>query len=370
MAVPLLDLRNQHDAMADELRGVFESTLRSGRFILGPVVEKFEADLAAYCSTRHALGVSSGTDALLLAMMAMEIGPGDEVITTPFTFFATAGCIARLGAKPVFVDIDPATFNIDPRLIEKAITPRTKAIMPVHLFGLSAEMRPIMEIASRRGLWVIEDAAQAIGARDGDAVVGSIGDVGCLSFYPSKNLSAMGDAGAVTTTDAALHARMKMLRLHGEETKYHHTYVGGNFRIDALQAGFLGAKLPRLDAWAERRRENAGRYDKLLVGTPLVTPAWNAPGKHHVVNQYTLRVPGGKRDALRQHLVSKQIGCEVYYPVPLHVQKCFAYLGYKAGDFPHSERAAAEVLSVPIYPELTAGQQEEVAGAIREFYQL
>lgn len=368
MAVPLLDLKPQHDAMADDLRGIFESALSSGRFILGPVVEKFEADLAAHCGTRHSLGVSSGTDALLLAMMAMEIGPGDEVITSPFTFFATAGCITRLGARPVFVDIDPASFNIDPRLIERAITPKTKAIMPVHLFGLAADMTPITQLAAARDLWVIEDAAQAIGAKDAGKPVGSIGDVGCLSFYPSKNLSALGDAGAVTTRDDALHARMKMLRLHGEESKYHHTYVGGNFRIDAMQAGFLGVKLPRLDNWAQRRRENAKRYDALLAATPVVTPRWDSPGKHHVMNQYTLRVPQGRRDALRKHLQSKQIGCEVYYPIPLHLQKCFASLGHRQGDFPHAELASTEVLSIPIFPELTDSQQREVASAIVEFF--
>lgn len=368
MAVPLLDLRPQHDAMTAELREVFENALRTGRFILGPVVENLEASLATYCHARHALGVSSGTDALLLAMMAMDIGAGDEVITTPFTFFATAGCIVRLGARPVFVDINPGDFNIDPMLIERAITPRTRAIIPIHLFGLSADMSPIMDIARRRNVRVIEDAAQAIGARDNDRPVGSIGDVGCLSFYPSKNLSALGDAGAVTANDDALNARMKMLRLHGEETKYHHTFVGGNFRIDALQAGFLAAKLPRLDGWAEQRRANAARYDALLAATPLALPGWNAPGKYHVMNQYTVRVPGGQRDALKKHLQSNQIGCEVYYPLPLHLQKCFASVGHKYGDFPHSELAAAEVLSLPIFPELTEAQQQEVAASIRAFY--
>lgn len=369
MAVPLLDLSRQHAALLPQLRDVFDRTITSGRFILGPEVQAFEEKLAAYCGARHALAVSSGTDALLLAMMALGISAGDEVITTPFTFFATAGCVARLGARPVFVDIDPVTFNLDPRLIERAVTPRTKAIIPVHLYGQAAAMGPIMATAKKHGLKVIEDAAQAIGARHQGKPVGAIGDVGCLSFYPSKNLAALGDAGACTTNDTALFERLKTLRVHGETSKYHHAFVGGNFRLDALQASWLSVKLPHLDGWAQGRRANAERYRSLLAGLPLELPRDDtAAGSVHVFNQFTLRVAAGKRDALRKHLAQRAIGHEVYYPLPLHLQECFAYLGRKQGDFPQAEAAAKEVLSLPIFPEMTQVQQDEVAAALREFY--
>jgi len=367
MAVPLLDLGPQHARLMPQLREAFDSIVASGRFILGPHVDQLEQGLSKYCGARHALGVSSGTDALLLAMMAMDIGAGDEVITSPFTFFATAGCIARLGAKPVFVDIDPDSFNIDPDRIEAAITPRTRAIMPVHLFGQTADMAAIMAIARRRNLRVIEDACQAIGAKQGEQRTGVLGDVAAFSFYPTKNLAGMGDSGALTTDDPDLHLRMKMLRLHGEETRYHHTLVGGNFRIDALQAAFLNIKLPHLDSWAEARRANAASYAEKLAGLPVVVPR-QLPGRFHVFNQFTLRVPSGKRDELRKHLTSKSIGSEVYYPVPLHLQKCFASLGHRVGDFPLAERAASEVLSIPIHPDLGPEAQAEVVGVIREFF--
>jgi dTDP-4-amino-4,6-dideoxygalactose transaminase len=367
MPVPLLDLSQQHASLLPAFREVFERTIASGRFILGPEVQAFEARLAEYCGTRHALAVSSGTDALLLSLMALDIKAGDEVITTPFTFFATAGCIARAGATPVFVDIDPATFNLDPSKIAAAVTPRTRAIMPVHLFGQMAAMEPIMKLAHARNLRVIEDAAQAIGAKIDGAMSGSVGDVGCLSFYPSKNLAALGDAGACTTNDDQLYERLRMMRVHGEETKYHHTFIGGNFRLDALQASWLAVKLPHLDGWAAKRRANAQRYNRELAGLPLVLPA-EAAGAHHVFNQFTICVPGGRRDALRKHLHDRAIGAEIYYPVPLHQQACFAYLGKRAGDFPEAERAAGEVLSLPIFPEMTPAQQGEVIAAVREFF--
>lgn len=367
MAVPLLDLSRQHAALLPEFRAVFERTMASGQFILGPEVQAFESKLAACCQTKHALAISSGTDALLLALMALGIKPGDEVVTSPFTFFATAGSIARVGAVPVFVDIDPATFNIDPARIAAAITPRTRAIMPVHLFGQAAAMEPIMAFARERKLAVIEDAAQAIGSMRGGRPAGSIGDVGCLSFYPSKNLAALGDAGACTTNDTGLFERLRMMRVHGEETRYHHAFVGGNFRLDALQASWLAVKLPHLEGWASGRRANAERYRLELSGLPLGLPA-EAAGAHHVFNQFTVRVTGGKRDALKKHLESRAIGAAIYYPVCLHMQECFAYLGKRAGDFPAAERAANEVLSLPIFPEMTPAQQGEVIAAVREFF--
>ncbi len=367
MSVPLIDISRQHSALSEQLRNVFATHLGSGAFILGPAVATFEQQLASHCHSHFALGVSSGTDALVLALMALEISPGDEVITSPFTFFASAGSIARLGAKPVFVDIDPVTFNLDPRKIEAAITGKTKAIMPVHLFGQCADMTAIMAIARKHKLKVIEDAAQAIGARDHDRPAGSIGDVGCLSFYPTKNLSALGDAGACTTNDEALHKRMAMLRVHGESKRYYHDFVGGNFRLDALQAAFLSVKLPRLDSYATHRRVHACRYHELLAKLPITLPQ-AAEGQHHVFNQYTVRIPGGRRDALREHLTQRSIGHQVYYPVPLHLQKCFAYLGHSVGSFPQTELACNEVLSLPIFPEMTTAEQDEVVTALRAFW--
>ena len=367
MTVPLLDLTRQNEPLLPEMRSVFEQVVLSGRYVLGTHVESFEEQLAAWCGAKHAVGVSSGTDALLLSLMAIGVGPGDEVLTSPFTFFATAGCIARVGATPVFVDIDPATFNIDAGLIEAAITSKTKAIIPVHLYGQAADMGPIMQVAQPRGLKVIEDAAQAIGAKDADSVVGSIGDVGCFSFYPTKNLSTLGDAGACITNDSALAQRLAVLRVHGQEARYHHTHVGGNFRIDALHAALLSVKLPHLADWTQARRDNAHRYNEMLMGLPVITPV-QAPGKYHVYNQYTVRVLGGRRDQLCEHLKNQGIGHEVYYPIPLHLQPCFAGLGLGATDFPQAQQACQEVLSLPIYPELTTQEQDMVIVAIRSFF--
>ncbi len=372
MAVPLLDLRLQYEGLRDELEAAVLDVLRSQHFILGPRVEAFERACAGYCGVPHALGVSSGTDALLLALMALGIGPGDEVITSSFSFFATAGCVHRVGARPVFVDIEPGSFNLDPAAIEARITPRTKAILPVHLFGQVAELDPILDLARRRGLFVIEDAAQAIGAELGGRRAGSLGDVGCFSFFPSKNLGGAGDGGLVTTRDPALHERMRRLRNHGAQPKYFHQFVGGNFRLDAIQAAVLAVKLPHLDAWTAARQRNAATYRGLLadlaatgrIGLPV-----EGPWRRHIWNQFTIRFPG-TRDAVAKHLAGLGIGTEVYYPRPLHLQECFAYLGLAAGAQPESERAAAEVLSVPIFPELTEAQLAEVAAGIRSFFAL
>lgn len=367
MAVPLIDLHQQHQDLLPELRETFERVVDSGQFILGPFTETFERALASKCGARHAIGVSSGTDALLLAMMALGIGPEDEVITTPFTFVATAGSIARLGARPVFVDIDPTTYNIEVEEIAGAITARTKAIIPVHLFGLPVDMGPLMDLARRENLHVIEDAAQAVGARDGDTAVGAIGDVGCFSFYPTKNLPAMGDAGAVTTNDDALAEKLRMLRVHGADQGYHFPLIGGNFRIDAMHAAMLSVKLERLDGWIERRRELANRYGRKLESVPVSTP-FEPEALYHVYNNYTIRVRGGQREALRHHLDASGIGNRVYYPIALHRQPAFAYLGYGPGSLPRAETACEQVLSLPLYPEMTDEQQDEVIGAVREFF--
>lgn len=365
MPVPLLDFSGQHAAIANEAQAAFAQILASGGFILGKPVEAFEANLAQYCGSRHAVANSSGTDALILAMMALNIGPGDEVIVPSFTFFATAGCVSRIGAKPVFVDIDPKTFNICPAAIEAAITPRTRAIIPVHLFGQCADMTSIMSLAARHNLLVIEDAAQAIGAKDHDRPAGSIGHVGALSFYPTKNLGAFGDAGACLTQDKDLDQMMRWLRLHGQTDVYRHQYIGGNFRIDAIQAAMLDIKLRHLRQAEDSRRAAASRYNDLLHGLPVVLPL-TAPSQFHVFNQYTLRAP--RRDALCEHLKKRGIGHRIYYPLPLHLQPCFEHLGYLPGRLPESERAAGEVVSIPLYPDLTVQQQEEVASAIRDFY--
>jgi len=377
MPVPLLDLAAHHEPLHKEIMAAIEQVFKSQAFILGPDVTKLEERVAAYCQTRAAIGVTSGTDALLVALMALNVGPGDEVITTPYSFFATAGAVVRLGAKPVLVDIDPRSFNIDPSKIEKAVTSKTKALIPVHLYGQSADMSPIMDIATRRRLAVIEDAAQAIGTeyKDGRRV-GSIGTVGCLSFFPSKNLGALGDGGMVVTNDADLAERIKVLRVHGSKPKYFHKLIGGNFRLDSLQAAVLNVKLNYLDGWTRGRQENAQRYESLFRQSGLLEkgrvrlpePVYRESGhKHyHIYNQFVLRVE--KRDELIAHLKKKEIGAEIYYPVPFHIQECFRYLGYKEGDFPESERAAKETIAIPIYPELTAAQQEEVVDAIRTFY--
>lgn len=365
--VPLLDLRAQYATMRDEIEGAMKRVVESQYFILGPEVEALEREIAEYCGSRHAIGVSSGTDALLIALMALGVGPGDEVVTTPFTFFATAGTVARLGARTVFVDIEPGTFNIDPAGIERVLTPRTKAIIPVHLFGRLADMDAVMSIAREAGIAVVEDAAQAIGAHDAAGRrAGSIGDMGAFSFFPSKNLGAFGDAGMVTTSDDGLDRMLRQLRVHGMEPKYFHSLVGGNFRLDALQAAVLRVKLQHLDSWHEARRRNAARYRELFTqaGIERVVMPEDVPG--HIYNQFVIRVPD--RDALREHLAAAGIGTEVYYPLPLHMQECFADLGSREGDFPHSEQAAREVLALPIYPELEDSALERVVTAIADFY--
>ncbi|HEX7009266.1 MAG TPA: DegT/DnrJ/EryC1/StrS family aminotransferase [Phycisphaeraceae bacterium] len=367
MSVPLLDLNRQHTELMPLLRGAFERVVESGQFILGPFVEEFEQKLAQHCGVQRAIGVASGTDALLVALMAIGVGPGDEVITTPFTFFATAGCIARLGAKPVFVDINPRTYLIDVDAIEGAITPATKAIIPVHLFGLPADMGPIMELARAHKLRVIEDAAQALGARYQGKPVGSIGDVGCFSFYPTKVLPAMGDAGACTTNDEELAQRISVLRVHGSDGGYHFPHIGGNFRLDALHAAMLSVKLNHLESWIQQRRALADRYGRKLETLPVGTP-FEPEVRYHVYNNYTVRLRGGAREGVRHHLQACGIGSRVYYPLPLHLQPCFAHLGYQPGSMPVAEQAAQEVLSLPIFPEMTEAEQDQVIAAIRDFF--
>lgn len=372
VTVPLLDLKAQYRSIKDELDAAVARVVESQYFILGPEVQALEEEIAAYCGAAHAIGMSSGTDALLASLMAAGVGSGDEVVTSTYTFFATAGVIARLGAKPVFVDIDPLTFNIDVSLIEGAITGRTRAIIPVHLYGRMALMDPIMEIARARDITVIEDAAQAIGATDAQGrSAGSIGDQGCFSFFPSKNLGGFGDGGMSVTQDADTAHTLKMLRMHGMEPKYYHAIVGGNFRLDALQAAVLRVKLPHLDDWSARRRSNADRYRQLFadagiaavdVADGVVLPV-DEPG--HIYNQFVIRTQRG--DELQGFLRERGIGTEVYYPVPLHLQECFSSLGFGPGTFPQAERAAQESLALPIYPELTSEQLEWVVASIAAF---
>lgn len=364
MRVPLLDLKAQYAPIRDEILEAVTRVCDSQQFILGPEVAAFEKEVAEFCGVRHAIGLSSGTDALLVALMAIGVGPGDEVVTTAFSFFATAGVIARLGARPVFVDIEPRSFNIDPDAVAAAITPRTRAIMPVHLFGRCCDMDPIMQVARARGIVVIEDAAQAIGARDGQGrQAGTIGDIGCFSFFPSKNLGAFGDAGLAVTNDTTLAERLRMLRVHGSHPKYYHRLVGGNFRLDAIQAAVLRVKLRYLDKWSAARRANAARYRELFAAdsVPDVVLPEDVPG--HIYNQFVVRV--SRRDALRKAVTEAGVGTEIYYPVPLHLQECFASLGWKEGSLPESETAAAQVLALPIYPELTADQQAHVVGVLK-----
>jgi len=368
--VPLLDLTAQHAAIRDEVDAAVREVFESQRFILGPKVEEFERAIAAYCGVRAAVGVSSGTDALLICLMALGVGPGDEVIAPTYTFFATAGSVARLGARPVFVDIDPASFNVAPAALAGAITERTKAVIPVHLYGRSAEMGPLLEATASAGVAVIEDAAQAIGAEYRGKRAGSLGRAGCLSFFPSKNLGGAGDGGMVTTDDEDLAARLRSLRNHGDGPKYHHKFIGGNFRLDALQAAVLGVKLRHLDAWSDARRRNAERYRRLFAEAGLSPGVVALPEEgpyRHVYNQFVVRVPAAQREPLREFLRGRGIGHEVYYPVPLHMQECFRYLGYAQGDFPGAEAAARETLALPIYPELTDGQAAAVVGALGEF---
>jgi dTDP-4-amino-4,6-dideoxygalactose transaminase len=368
MKVPLLDLKAQYAPLRQDLLAAITRVCDSQRFILGPEVEALEGELARLLQVDHAVAVSSGTDALLLALMALNIGPGDEVITPAYSFLATAGSIARVGATPVFVDIDPPTFNVDPQRVAAAWTPRTRAVIPVHLFGQSAELDPLMALAHRHGVPVIEDAAQAIGGTYRGRMLGSIGAIGCFSFFPSKNLGAFGDAGLLTTGDAAIAKRVRMLRNHGQESKYRSVLIGGNFRMDALQAAVLRVKAPHLDAWTEARRLNAQRYRRMFdeagltdrIGLPIA-----AAERRHIYNQFVIRVP--QRDALKEHLEAEGIGCEIYYPLAFHEQPCFAPLGYKPGDFPVAEQAARESLAIPIYGELTEVQQQTVVAAIAGF---
>ena len=370
MRIPLLDLRAQYERIRHEIEPVITDVVESQYFVMGPKVTQCEAAVAEYSTCAHGIGVSSGTDALLVSLMAEGIGPDDEVITTPYTFFATAGCITRVGARPVFVDIDSITYNLDPELLESRVTSRTKAIVPVHLYGQMADMDPILDIAERHSLVVIEDAAQAIGSEYKGRRAGSLGDYGCFSFFPSKNLGCFGDGGMVVTNDPERSERLKRLRNHGAKPKYYYGLVGGNFRLDALQAAVVTTKLSHLDTWTAERQSNAARYDHLfdqsgLVGSGTVSVP-QATESRHVFNQYVDRVP--RRDELREHLRSHEIGSEVYYPRPMHLQECFAYLGYQSGDYPQSERAAKNTLALPIYPELTDRQAEHIVQTVADFY--
>jgi dTDP-4-amino-4,6-dideoxygalactose transaminase len=359
MKVKLLDLQEQYLSIRGEVRRVLDEVCDAQDFILGPRVEKFEQNLARYCQTKHAIGVSSGTDALLCTLMAMDVGPGDEVICPAFTFFATAGSIARLGAKPVFADIDPATFNVSPEAVRAKVTKKTKAIMPVHLFGQLSDMEAINAIADEHGLKVVEDAAQAIGAKRNGRPACAHGFAGCLSFYPTKNLGGFGDGGAICTNDDGFAEKCRLLRVHGSGTKtYHHQFIGGMFRLGAIQAAVLDIKLRHLDGWHEGRRRNAAIYDKMLKGSNAATPKIE-PQNWSIYNQYVIRVKD--RDGVKAKLAEGGVGSAVYYPLPLHLQECFAYLGHKAGDFPESERACGEVLALPIYPELTEEEVRYVA---------
>jgi dTDP-4-amino-4,6-dideoxygalactose transaminase len=385
ISVPLLDLKPQYRSLADEVLPALEALCASQQFILGRYVAEFEQAAARYCGCNQAIGVSSGTDALLLALMALGIGAGDEVITSPYTFFATAGTIARVGARPVFCDIDSDSFNIDPaavrgfleqecerragQWIARRTGGRVRALMPVHLYGRCADLTALLAIAREFGLSLVEDAAQAIGAEDAAGRrAASMGDVGCLSFFPTKNLGAFGDAGMCTTQDPELAEHMRVLRVHGGKPKYYHAFIGGNFRLDEIQAAVLNIKLPYLDSWTSARQRNAALYnsefERMRLGSTLRTPA--PGGGRHIWNQYVIRVP--QRDALKQFLGTRGIGTEIYYPIPLHRQQCFAYLGHQAGDFPESERAAAETLALPIFPELQAEQLQYVVAQIAEFY--
>ena len=367
MKVPLLDLTAQYASIRDEIDRALAGVVTSQRFVLGTVVEACEEAVARYTGSTCGIGVSSGTDALLVALMAEGIGPGDEVVTTPYSFFATAGAIARVGATPVFADIDPVTLNLNPAQVAGRITKRTRAIIPVHIFGQMAEMEPIMEIARSRGLVVIEDAAQSIGAEHEGRRAGSIGHYGCFSFFPSKNLGCFGDGGMVVTDDAARADRVRALRVHGEGVRYRHKLVGGNFRLDALQAAVIRAKLPHLDGWTDARRSNAALYTRLLGDfarrEPSLLTLPRVVTDRHVFNQYVVRV--ADRDRVREQLTAAGIGTAIYYPLPLHLQECFAGLGYRSGDLPESERAADRALALPVYPELTKEQIRYVAGALQ-----
>lgn len=370
MKVPLLDLKEQNAALRPEIEAAIGRVLDSNGFILGDEVAALELELADYCGAEFAIACASGSDAILLALMAYDIGPGDEVITTPYSFFATVSSITRLGATPVFADIEPDTYNLDIGKVSSKITGKTKAIEPVHLFGQCVDMDGLGQIAKDRSVPIIEDAAQAIGAEFAGVRAGSIGEIGCFSFYPSKNLGGMGDGGFVTTNDAEIAAKLRALRVHGSEVRYFHKYVGLNSRLDGFQGAVLRVKLPHLEGWTERRRENARRYRSLFLDAGLaeeiVLPT-ELPGRRHIYNQFVIGVPDS-RDELRDFLTEKGIGTDIYYPVPLHLQECFAYLGYREGDLPVAEKAARETLALPIYPELTSGHIETVVAAAAEFF--
>jgi dTDP-4-amino-4,6-dideoxygalactose transaminase len=374
MNVPLLDLKAQYRAIKADVDAAVAEVLESQHFILGPKVEQCEQAIARYCGCAHGVGISSGSDALLVCLMAENIGPGDEVITSPYTFFATVGAIARVGATPVFVDINPTTYNLDAAQILAKVNVRTRAIIPVHLYGQMADMDAVMAVANAHNLIVIEDAAQAIGAEDKGRRAGSIGHYGCVSFFPSKNLGAVGDGGMIVTNDADRAERLAVLRAHGSKPKYHHRVIGGNFRLDAIQAAVVSAKLPYLDQWTAARQRNAKRYDDLFAAAGIAnTPGGSGEVKlpttvanRHIFNQYVIRV--SRRDQLRAALQAKGIGTEVYYPVPMHLQDCFSYLGLRAGGYPESEGAANETFAIPVYPEVSDAQAEFVVAAIREFF--
>lgn len=365
MAVPLIDITRQYEPIRKEIDDAIKRVVDHAGFILGPEVKIFEAEIASFCGVEHAMGVASGTDALLLALRACGVGPGTEVITSAFSFFASAGVISRLGARPVFVDIDPDTYNIDPSLIEDAITERTRVIMPIHLYGQCADMDPIMDVARKHSIKVVEDAAQAIGSKYKNRIAGSLGDIGCFSFFPTKNLGCAGDGGMVVTGNDEIADTIRILRTHGGRNDYLHEVIGYNSRLDTVQAAMLSVKLPHLAEWTEARRKNAAAYDDAFSGLPLKTPVareW----AYHIYNQYTLAVDD--RDAFLDWLRGKEIGYKVYYPVPFHLQKCFKDLGYKSGDLPHSEKAAASVVSIPIFGEMTDAEQDEVISAVQGFF--
>lgn len=367
--IPMLDLKAQYQALKPELDAAVLRVIESTHFINGPDVEAMEQEIAQYCQANHCIGVSSGSDALLVCLMALDIGNGDEVITTPYTFFATAGAIVRVGAKPVFVDIDPVTFNIDPKAIASKVTPRTKAIMPVHLFGQCADMDPILDVAKKHKLAVIEDAAQAIGSEYRGRRAGSMGTVGCYSFFPSKNLGCFGDGGAVVCQDRGLADKIRLLRGHGSHPKYYHKLVGGNFRLDSIHAAVLRVKLKHLDSWSAARQQGAAYYTGSLVkyGLHGLIEAPKIVQSRHIFNQYVVRC--NERESLREYLKNDKITTEVYYPQPMHLQECFANLGYKKGDFPESERAAVTSLALPMYPELPNAQRERVIRSIAAYYE-
>lgn len=364
MNVPLLDLKRQYATIRDEVEEAIRGVVESQMFILGEEVAKLEQAIADYCGSAHAVGCASGSDALLLALMALGVGPGDEVITSTYTFFATAGAVSRLGAKPVFVDVDPATYNLQPEQIEPKITTATKAILPVHLYGQCADMAPILDVAKRHGLPVVEDMAQAIGAEYRGRKAGTLGDVGCMSFFPSKNLGGFGDGGMVVTNDDAIADQVELLRVHGSRPKYYHAAVGINSRLDALQAAVLSVKLPHLYGWTKGRQERATYYDEAFADLPVQTPVIRDDCTH-IYHQYVVRV--ADRDGLVAHLKAKDVGCALYYPVPLHLQDCFSPLGYREGDLPQAEAAAKSTVALPIFPELSVEEQEYVVSCIEEF---